>query len=539
MNKHEFYKELMKEYTFDSAKVRRFAKRSSLKGAPRLSMRRWWHIPSTVAVAAASLVVGVFAFFYYNDSQPTVADDPEMVCAFERIRQANDAAGLAQLSFGTKTLFLSFNDSMTLREVQNTLDSVSDTGNIVIETVYVVDNDNVFTAYTIPDELDALKNNTNAKIVGAKVSAPAALMEDLSRQQEVALIEIETDDLNDDTFVPLAVIENASEFASPVAASFEPFTSETDFETGSEDSHAPLEKFVNLNVPGVIEAGFISDYRFTAITADSVKLYQISECEDSADLQAQLITRFELRNHRTRLSATGNSMLISGSSPANTRGDDSARTQLLLADAATQTLEAVNIEHLTDSGELLFAFYDDINARIILRVRSDDRNIIYIIEKDNPDVVQTAFDSAEDDAAVLAINTNSLYYSVNNTAVYRYDIETQLSARVQSLVFDEPVSFERNVDLSAFVILSGGTAQVFTARTEMLSNPVEVLSTLAFYKNSTDLLVDGISFYALSREVENSLEIYFGQPESPVRIVSDLFLVFEITADSVRILLRN
>jgi hypothetical protein len=485
MNKREFYKELMKEYTFDSAKVRRFAKRSSAKGT-RISVKRWWHIPSTVAVAAASLAIGVFTFFYSDTGSPVV--NHGVMSPQERIQQADAALINARSSIGNKTVYLSFNNTMTFREMQNTLDTVSDTGNIIIEAVYVIDGDEFLTK-----QLGEVRGDSYAQIVGAKVSAPANLIEDLSRQHEVALVEIENDILNDETFIPF--------IAELIEIPEDLFQNVTDEIDSSIDAAPPVEKFVNLNLSGVIEASFISDYRFTAITCNSVILYEISQDEDSADLEINPVSEFSLYNHRTKLSASGSSMLISGSTE-----NDSRRTVLLVADSKTASLEEINISDITDSGELIFAFYDDINGRIIIRARSADRNIIYVIHRESA-LTQTVFDSSED-AAVLAATANAIFYSVNNTTVYKYDILTAESTIAESLDFGETVSFERNADLSAFAVYTNGgdTAQIFDTVTETLSDIVDS-AQLQSYRSIGEL--------------------------------SELFSVSQVIDGSVRILLKN
>ncbi|MCL1867127.1 MAG: hypothetical protein FWF82_06935, partial [Oscillospiraceae bacterium] len=134
MDKREFYKELMKEYTFDSAKVRRFAKRASTRGV-RVSVKRWWHIPSTVAVAAASLAVGVFSLFY-NGGDTSVIDTPVInpvpsvtVTTSVDDEESREKAENAKLSYENQTLYLSFNGGITFRELENKLLAISDTGN--------------------------------------------------------------------------------------------------------------------------------------------------------------------------------------------------------------------------------------------------------------------------------------------------------------------------------------------------------------------------------------------------------------------------
>jgi hypothetical protein len=524
MNKNDFYKELMKTYTFDSAKVRRFAKRSSYRGN-RVSVKRWWHIPSTVAVAAASLTVGILAFFYSPNMNPPPDGEP---CDLSSV----SAQGIIHLSnHESRTLYLSFNNSMTYLEMLNTLESVSDTGNIIVEKVYVLDSEENIVPVIQHEEL---RNDHETQIIGAKVFAPERLKVEIERQPEIANVKIETPAINDDTWIPSPVTD------TPFVAPIDPDELPADDPDGDSIAAVVIESLVNLNVAGIIEADFIGDFSFTAITADSVILFEISQDEATEDLEINPASEFVLHNHRTRLSTTGNSMLISGCR------EDSRRNVLLLADAETQTLEEIDIRDLIETGELIFAFYDDINKRIVMRVRVSERNIIYVMELDSGEVF-TAFDSHKS-AAILAINDDSLYHSVfkeseHVTAVYRFDIASGTSTIVESLSLTDSVSFERNSNLSAFVaniVDSDGVsnAMVFTAVTETLTEALEVPRGLNFHRNLPDLLTDGENNYVLSHD-RDALEVFTERIPRTRRNISERFAVFEITENGVRIMLKD
>jgi sulfur transfer complex TusBCD TusB component (DsrH family) len=527
MNRNKFYKELMEEYTFDSAKIRRFAKRSSYKGA-RVSVKRWWHIPSTVAVAAASLVLGLFSFFYSpNQGTPVVNPEPPVTDSSGQIVTLPPQHHIVQLDyFSNATLYLSFNNSMTFREIENTLETIDDTGNIVIEVVYIRGEGADFIPIT---HFDEIRNEETATIVGATVSAPGRLKIEIERQQEVELVIVVTADIAEETFIPSPSAIDAIENAQAPVIMNEPAAEKEDDLTGEAGA---LEKFVSLNVAGIIEAHFINDYHFVAMTANSVMLYEI--IADEEILEINQISEFMLHNHRTRFSTTRNSMLISGCR------EDSRRTVLLIADAQTAALEEIDISHLTeDSGELIFAFYDDVNERIIMRVRNANHNLIYILNRDTHEV-QTVFNS-EKGAAILAVSTGTVFYSVTgaeSTTVYRYDISADARTAIDSLVFTDSVSFERNSDLSAFIINTNGAAQVFTADTETLTEGVAVENGLIFHKNSRRFMTDGTNFFTVPEEKPDSLELFAGQATTSRRDISELFSMFEITEKSLRILIK-
>ncbi|MCL2070748.1 MAG: hypothetical protein FWH07_00745 [Oscillospiraceae bacterium] len=512
MNKHEFYKELMKEYTFDSAKVRRTSKREKYSSL-NFTGRRWWHIPSTVAVAAVSLTVGLFSFFYNagSGSSPSFPTNG--------IGESTSALETATLGFGTKTLFLSFNNSITLHEMRNTLDSVSDTGNIVVGTLYILDENNQVSSFSLSEDNSGLNefNNNSAKIIGAKVYAPAALIDDLKQQRGVSLAEIGSDSMSDDDFIPLII----EEIETPVTET----PQHTDETTDSPHESVPpsFEKFVNLSVPDVIEASFIGDYRFIAVTKNAVTLYEIS-ANNFESFEINPVSEHSLSNHRKRSSITGRSSLYIGT--------NGGKPVLLLADAETQSVGSIDVSDIVGSGELLNAFYDDIGRRIIVRVRDKENNAIYVIDRNTFDVAHV--ENSSHDAVTLAVHGDDLYFSLN-TSIYKYDMKAGVSTELFS-AFGEAVSFERNANLSAFVMNLNGESRVFTARNQSFTEWVDSPGGLAFYKNSSELLTDGDSFYTIS---DGAIEAFTGQPWSPDRqFASDLFKVFELTEDSINILIR-
>ena len=534
MNIKDFYKELMKEYTFDSAKVRRFAKRSSAKGV-RVSVKRWWHVPSTVAVAAASLALGTFTFFYnWNIGSPIPVTPPFLQNG--EVVDSPEKAHLAKMSFSSQTLYLSFGNPVTLREIENTLYTISDTGNIVLEEVYVVDDSTEnggFVAVSVSD-FSKIRNDSSPKIVAAKVSAPGRLIDEIERQSEIENVFIASEGVGTYEFIPSAVHESTAAVTGAVS---EPVSTEP-----NPIDSVPIEKLLNLNISRVAEARFLDDTHFTVITPESAMLYQIGVSgEDESKPEILPISEFALQSHRTRFSATGDSALISGVESLGAK-----RRILLLADGKTGTLENVDISGiLTQNDELVFAFYDDINERIIARTRSSGLSSVYIMDRNDPNTAKPILQE-KSDAVVLALNGNALYYAESND-VYRYDFTDDSSVLLYAfseyfLGADESVSFERNFDLSGFVVnYNGGrTARVFSAGTETLSLPAEVAGGLIFHRNSTDLLNDGENFYKLAGEKSDSLEIYTGTPTTVgEKSASTLYSVFEITDKSVRILLKN
>ncbi|MCL2754740.1 MAG: hypothetical protein FWD35_03350 [Oscillospiraceae bacterium] len=490
MNRREFYKELMREYTFDSAKVRRYAKlgvssskQSSLRTSPSRNNRHKWRVPVTAAAAALALVLGLQVILsdLFWGGVPTVPSfNPQD--AHGRMENAQQSLSqMSNLSFGTRTLFLSFNDSITFTTMQNTLDSVSDTGNIVIESVYVLENSGKVEIV----EAQRQEIGDLGGIVGARVNAPVTLIGDLSRQSEVALVEVSTEQLNENNFVPLA----ATGFTGFTPLESEPFFSETS--VGDEMPTYPpeivsVETFVNLNIAGVVRAEFIDDYRFTVVTAESIALYQIyNDDDENESLKVRVVASHDL------------------------------------------------------DGELPFSYFDEVNCRKIIRVRNDESNTVYFIDlRGGFELEQVASVSSESRLSVLALTDEVLYYATRSRAVYAYDIATGVNTKLME--FENTVSFERNSGLTAFVLNVSDDelirSQVFNPATRTFLD-AQSNSGLIFYRNSNNVLTDGESYFDTELSLIDNIGDYSMQFTGRNNM-STLFAVEEITELGIRILVK-
>jgi hypothetical protein len=166
-------------------------------------------------------------------------------------------------------------------------------------------------------------------------------------------------------------------------------------------------------------------------------------------------------------------------------------------------------------------------------VRGDTTGTIYLMSGE--DFTVTEIISSAQGLSVLAITDNALYYAKDRQIIYRYDIATGHAEEIMS--FEQPVAFERNADLSCFAINAGDNeqAQVYDAATGELSVAEDVFGGLLFYRNSVNVLTDGENFFTATLEAisEPSDVIMFAERAA----LSELFSVFEITEQSVRILL--
>jgi hypothetical protein len=572
----------MEEYTFDSDKVRRIAKRSSLHGFARRGVKFMPLAAAAVAFAAGIFAVSaIFAGILKNsgDGISYVAPASDTV---SRLSAAETALVESQKSKSveSKTLFLSFGESMTFHEMQNVFDYVSDTGNIKVEAIYLLDDNDEIICVFDPAEIETVKRDKKARIVGAKIKAPENLVEDLNSQQEIMVIEPETAKLNDESFVPLSLadvadfnnsgdrsadvttpdgfdagVTYAPETAAAVETPYEGGSRETDFENYPDEpgesvgeteeeppvssveqpNTVPLDSFIEPGVGGVIEADFISDYGFVAITADSARLYAIEKGGENSDFSVYSVAEFAVNSYRKRYSASGRSLLISG------RDENKRRTRLFIADGEKGTLEQVDISSVTEEGgELAFAFYDDINGRIVMRIKGSESNLIYLIDTGTFDI--TRLTEYEEDTVVLALNGGALYFSLASEGgirVCKYGIND--GSVETAYEFDASVSFDRSADLRNFTVNAedGKTSRVFVSETETLTEPMETANAATFVPGNGGILTDGESYYIIT-DGKSLSKITAGEAAAlSVRDASSLFSIYEITPERLKIQVKN
>jgi hypothetical protein len=414
----------------------------------------------------------------------------------------------ADLNFGTRTLFLSFNDTLTFSAMQNTLDSVSDTGNIVVEAVYVLGGNNNIEVLPLVS-LSVQDIQAIEQIVAAKIYAPVTLIGDLKNRSDVALVEIKSEVLNEETFIPLAVIE------TPVRES----TSTTTTATSTAEQHVPaadettatepkqfvsLETFVNFNLAGVVRAEFIDNNRFTALTANALMLCEIYRESETDELKIRILS--QVAETPTDVYSTP---------------DEPATTDFVL------------------NGELVFAFYDRINNNVLMRARSAYSNAVYALNTDTLAVTEIASDVA--DLTILAVGEGAVYFAVGRKVVYKYDIASGTNSELVS--FEQQVSFERNADLSAFVInvtdMENETiqVQVFNANTGTMAVSDDIAGRLSFYRTGTNVLVNDDGFFntALETVDERDVRKVLRTAQTVTVNRSEQYEVVEITESSVRI----
>lgn len=200
MNKNDFYKELMTQYALDPEKIRMNAIKQAKKPVWQKVAGDYWKPAFGAAAAIAVTVAGVS---YANQSSaPDITVDPvEALSASQRLREAEQDYYNVQDEALRSNVYITFMEQVSYNEILMALSTVDDSGEIELCTLYFE------SGKLEADELAAFAANSPSEesAVAAKISLPAHYYRDIQDLSIVYLAELGSDEINDDTFTPIAV----------------------------------------------------------------------------------------------------------------------------------------------------------------------------------------------------------------------------------------------------------------------------------------------------------------------------------------------
>lgn len=186
MNKRDFYKELMSEYTFDKDKILSNAKKGKFAGRKPLPL----YIGMTAAAAALVVAVGTATFSLtnhrgavYNGGNLAALDDKQ------RFDKAKTDADKNANSVALYDVMVSFNGALSPAEVQNVLTAYSDSS-IPVKLLFFADGSKAVGG----EQVGAVFESGNGSITGAIINCPGRLMKSLMNDSRVVLAEIATEE---------------------------------------------------------------------------------------------------------------------------------------------------------------------------------------------------------------------------------------------------------------------------------------------------------------------------------------------------------
>ena len=190
MNKREFYKELMSEYSFDKQKILCNAKKGKRAGRNPLPI----YIGMTAAAAAIVVTAGTAVFtamnrsnganyIQTNDAPLAALNDEERINrAMDEIRENEDSSELYDV-------LVTFSRPLSPAEAQSLLTSYSD-GSIPVKMLYMSDNTHIEGQQRIGEVFDG----GTELISGAVINCAGYIMQQLRENESVLLVEIVTGD---------------------------------------------------------------------------------------------------------------------------------------------------------------------------------------------------------------------------------------------------------------------------------------------------------------------------------------------------------
>ncbi|MBR1831656.1 MAG: hypothetical protein IJ784_04390 [Ruminiclostridium sp.] len=202
MNKNDFYKELFERYALDEEKIRQNALKAAKTPAWKRAVSTHW---KTAVGAAAAVAVTVGAVTYIAGQNPVIDIVPSetMLSASQRLKDAeNNYMNTASENEGMTDIYVSFAENVCYSDMKVSFSAVPDADDITVEALYLSDG----TLLRGRADIDAYAetNAADKAIAGAKLYAPAKCLRDIWDLSSVNIAELASQDLNDDTFVPIA-----------------------------------------------------------------------------------------------------------------------------------------------------------------------------------------------------------------------------------------------------------------------------------------------------------------------------------------------
>ncbi len=205
MNKHDFYKELMSEYSFDTEKIKANAKRGRFarqKIAPLT-------IGITAAVAACTVAVGTLAVTMLdNNNGVSLVDNSSTLSAksdTERLKDAMTQLEQEKESNELKDMLITFAGVLSPAEVRDVLTAYTD-GSVPIKALYFADG----TRATVESAIGDVFSSNTAQITGAAINCSGITAAELAADSRVYLVELMSQ-ADIDTVLPVDVESLAGE----------------------------------------------------------------------------------------------------------------------------------------------------------------------------------------------------------------------------------------------------------------------------------------------------------------------------------------
>lgn len=200
MNKNDFYKEIMTQYALDPEKIRINAIKQAKKPVWQKVAGDYW---KPAIGAAAAIAVTVAGISYANrSSAPDITVEPgEVLSASQRLMEAEQNYYNLNNEQLYSNIYMTFMEPVSYTEIIMALSTVGDMGEIEICSLYLSDDQLTGTEIT-----EFVSGQSSEKlVVAAKIFLPSQYYRDIQDLSIVYLAELGSEEINDDTFVPISV----------------------------------------------------------------------------------------------------------------------------------------------------------------------------------------------------------------------------------------------------------------------------------------------------------------------------------------------
>ncbi len=462
MDKREFYKQLMENYTIDTEKVKCNAKRR-YRNQSTGRLHKW-----TVGIAACTAVAAVAAITVVSiNSLPNRSGvditDSSIESAMERLRAADQRYLALSAEQETMDIYVSFSKDLSRNEILMAFSALEDFSDIKISYLYMEKGKR----YENSENTDG-----SLQFRGAKITAPTHLYNDLKELKAIAYLEpVEGSEYNDDTFVPIVIppevmnntVSTDQTFEIPLPENTLPpetvdtSSGEVTAEPETEDSVTsevpasetvetssggtfPVENIVLIPVSNVTYAEFINENQIVVTAEDSIRLCRLKENDE-----VQLETTFYANNAKVNWSNSNNSKLFI------TACDDKGRNKMFFADGESGILSEIDVSALTAGGyEISSVICNESSTAMLIKTVSLDKSRIYYASR-NGNAMQVVLSKEFGcPVSVLCCSERSIYALVTDptdSSMSIMEVSVADGNSVQIAHFGGNVKYVRNASL--------------------------------------------------------------------------------------------
>jgi hypothetical protein len=504
MNKHDFYKEIMSQYTFDESKIRRNAKRAS--SASFFTRNSKW-MPLTSAAAVFMIMTVVIFGFVLNSNTPPQLDEQERI--------NNDLLIEALILSG----------EFSPEQIESYREMTNDELRSFIEQADIESS-------TVQEDIES----PSGSIVAPSIDIPVDIV-----------IVIDPDDPNDLTqpidstpvIDPVLNNDDTDVITQPVTEDDNPIE---DDKPVTENPETPVidepvvpeqieERFIDMDMSSVASINFINGNRFVLTTGSQILLYEIMRENDGRHLITAIEGFVAVTPQIAYACRTTGTLLITG-------GDAFGNvTNLYIAESENGWLRQLDTSEIVQKGEeIRSALFK--NGEIVMRARGAHGNTIYTASRNGGFLLRRAAES-EDSFVILGFTTGGFKYAHitdGTTLTYKYNT-AGFSTEEIDLGFAElsgELRFVRSNDGSNFAVITDDGVYIWNASLGVLTEEAIYTSAIRFHRHSSNIFSDDMGYwYVLNGTEINS--ITEGEASSVTKPrFSNTFRLFEITPTSVR-----